>query len=173
MRLRSRVRPMATASQVSLLVALAAASCGKKAKEEPSAGAGQTSPGGTPSMEPAPTPSPGDAAGLPAGTAPKVIWERIQREQAQLEAAIRDAKLSEVQSHADTIRDLVTAAAGARSPALVANEAARLQQLVSGVGAMTAKLGKAGDSGNSKLVQEHYAGLQRLLMLLDGPLNAH
>ena len=176
MRIRSRATPRAGVFRALALLAcaaaIAAAGCSKKPKEEPPPGAGQT-----PGTQQAPTASPpaAGAAGTatpPAGTTPKGIWAQIENEHAQLDAAIRNRKLGEAHQHADTIRDLVVAAAG-NSQDLDAPDAAKLQAIVTGVGAVAAKLDKASDKGDLKLVQEHFAALQRQLSLLDGMLNKH
>lgn len=179
MRIRSRFMRTPAVCRTILLFAFAAAvlvaGCGKKSTPEPPPGAGQTSSGQTPGMEPAPgqpAAGAGDAAKSPTGTMPKEIWAQIQKEQGQLDAVIQGAKLGEVHQHADKIRDLVAAAAAATTN-LDANNDAKLQALVTGVGAVAAKLDKAADSGNSKLVQEHYAALQRQLKQLEVTLKTH
>lgn len=156
MRIRSRAMDRGAAWRILLLVVLAAAvlaGCSKKSKQEPAPGQ--------------------PAAGAGDTVAPKEIWGQIQQEQAQLEAVIQGAMLGEVHQHADKIRDLVAAAAAATTQGLDANDTAKLQALVTGVGAVAAKLDTAGDSGDSKLVQEHYAALQRQLKLLEVMLKTH
>jgi hypothetical protein len=90
------------------------------------------------------------------------IWRAIDQHAAELKATIARGELKAVHRHAFAIRDLV-AALPARSPALAADEQAKLAEEVKFVATLAARLDQSGDAGDAAGSQASFEQLSGVL----------
>lgn len=92
------------------------------------------------------------------------IWLAIDEHSAELKTTIESGSLGEVHHHAFAIRDLV-AALPAHSPALPAEDQAKLAGEVKFVATLASRLDETGDAGDKAGSQENY---DKLVAVLNG-----
>jgi hypothetical protein len=97
---------------------------------------------------------------IPAAT--DDIWKALDKQGADLEAAIQKGSLKDVQARADAIRDL-TAALPAHASKLSADAQAKLQQDVTLVASYVEKLDAAGNAGDQAGTKANYKKLNDVL----------